>query len=66
MRQEVRALVSHDSFPDALQSEIVAGTSRLRSWIRQIQVHGAAESLFCLETWLRGTESFLDKRGGKG
>jgi hypothetical protein len=60
MRQEVKPSMTQDSLPYALESEIVAAGGRLRNWIGQVQVRGAADSLFCLETWLRGIESFFD------
>jgi hypothetical protein len=60
MRQEVRSFVTQNTSPDALQSEIMAAGDRLGSWTRLVQIRGASEVLFCLETWLRGIESFFN------
>ncbi len=49
-----------DSFLDALQSEIVAGTENLASWIRHIEASGGLEALFELETWLKGLRAFFE------
>src|SRR5512147_840508 len=49
-----------DSLLDALHSEIVAGSENLTAWIRQVQEQGAIESLFGLETWLKGIRSFFN------
>jgi hypothetical protein len=47
-------------FTDALQSEIVAGSENLATWIRLIHSQGGIEDLFGLETWLKGIRSFLN------
>jgi hypothetical protein len=60
MSGEVRSSITQDSLPGALGSEISAAGDRLGNWIRQVHLRGASDILFCLETWLRGIESFLD------
>jgi hypothetical protein len=60
MHQDMRSAVTQDSLPDALQSELLAAGDRLGNWIRQVHGRGASDVLFCLETWLRGIESFFD------
>lgn len=59
MPQETRIRSGQDSFIDVLHSEIIAGSENLTAWIRQIQEQGAIESLFEMETWLKGIRSFL-------
>jgi hypothetical protein len=49
-----------NSFVDALHSEMIAGTENLTKWIKQTQERGAIESLFGMETWLRGIRSYFD------
>jgi hypothetical protein len=51
---------ARNSFLDALHSEIVAGSENLNAWIRQVQAQGEIESLFGLETWLKGIRSFFN------
>jgi hypothetical protein len=51
---------TQNSFLDALHSEIIAGSENLTVWIRQVQIRGAIESLFGLETWLKGIRSFFN------
>jgi hypothetical protein len=52
--------LGQNSFLDALHSEIAAGSENLNVWIRQIQAHESIESLFGLETWLKGIRSFFN------
>ena len=49
-----------NSFLDALYSEIVTGNENLSSWIKNLHSQGAIQSLFELETWLKGIRSFLN------
>jgi hypothetical protein len=58
--QATKPLRVQDSFFDALHSEIIAGSENLTDWIRQVQDQGAIDSLFGLETWLRGLRSFFN------
>lgn len=51
-----------DSFSEALQSEILFGNQNLSLWIGQVQAGGGLETLFELESWLKGLNSFLDVR----
>jgi hypothetical protein len=51
---------TRNSFLDALHSEIVAGSENLNAWVRQVQAQGEIESLFELETWLKGIRSFFN------
>jgi hypothetical protein len=55
-----RKSAMHNSFLDALHSEIVAGSENLTAWVRQVQTQGAIDSLFGLETWLKGIRAFFD------
>jgi len=57
---DVRFSNSADSFVDALHSEIVAGSGNLNSWIKRVHAEGGIDSLFRLESWLRGLRSFFD------
>jgi len=59
MPVDTRQRMSQDSFLDALQSEIVAGTENLTSWIKHVEACGAIEHLFNLEVWLRGLRCFF-------
>jgi hypothetical protein len=45
-----------------LHSELRAGSENLAAWLRHVHSSGAAETLFELETWLRGLRSFFDPR----
>ena len=58
--QAAKPAVSRDSFLDALNSEILEGGEILDEWVRQIHARGGIESLFALETWLRGLRSFFN------
>jgi hypothetical protein len=58
--EAAKPLKLQNSFLDALHSEIVAGSENLTAWIRQVQDRGAIESLFGLETWLKGIRSFFN------
>jgi hypothetical protein len=51
---------ARNSFLEALRAEIVAGNENLSSWIRHVYQQGAIDSLFGLETWLKGVRSFLN------
>ncbi len=51
---------SHNSFSEVLAGEITAGSESLAAWIGQVQSRGALESLFGLETWLKGIRSFFN------
>lgn len=59
MPVDLRRRMSQDSFLDALQSEIVAGTENLTSWIKHVEDSGSIDNLFELETWLRGLRCFF-------
>jgi hypothetical protein len=50
---------SRDSFMDVLRSEITAENENLAAWIKQVALQGAIESLFALETWLKGIRAFF-------
>ena len=50
---------SHDSFVDVLRSEIIAESENLTAWVKQVSDQGAIESLFAMETWLKGIRSFF-------
>ncbi len=60
MAVDSRRKTQRDSFLDALQSEIVAGTENLASWIRHVEASGGLEDLFELETWLRALSAFFE------
>jgi hypothetical protein len=60
MRPDSNARRSQSLFLNALQSEITSGSESLAAWIKQIQSQGALESLFALETWLKGLRSFFN------
>ena len=49
----------HDSFVDVLRSEIIAESENLTTWVKQVGDQGAIESLFTMETWLKGVRSFF-------
>lgn len=51
---------ARNSFLEALRAEIVAGNENLSSWIKHVYQHGVIDSLFGLETWLKGIRSFLN------
>ncbi|MBN2241288.1 MAG: hypothetical protein JW793_01260 [Acidobacteria bacterium] len=51
---------ARNSFLEALRAEIVAGNENLSSWIKHVHERGAIDSLFGLETWLKGIRSFLN------
>jgi len=51
---------TRNSFLEALRAEIVAGNEHLSSWIKHIHSHGIIDSLFGMETWLKGIRSFLN------
>ncbi len=57
---EKKSAQTYNSFLDALRSEIAAGNESLSSWIKHIHSRGAIDSLFELETWLKGVRSFLN------
>jgi hypothetical protein len=60
MPPEVKPSSSQNSFLDVLHSEIIAGSENLTAWIKQVQSQGAIESLFKMETWLKGIRSFFN------
>ncbi len=60
MPPETRPLSSQNLFLDALRSEIIAGSENLAGWIRQLQAQNAIDSLFQLETWLKGVRAFFN------
>ncbi len=60
MAPESRKRATRDSFLDALQSEIVAGTENLASWIKHLEASGGIEDLFELESWLKGLRSYFE------
>ena len=49
----------HDSFVDVLHSEIISESENLTAWVKQVSDQGAIESLFAMETWLKGIRSFF-------
>jgi hypothetical protein len=51
---------SPNLFLDTLRSEILAGSENLTAWIRQIQAQDSIETLFKLESWLKGIRAFFD------
>jgi hypothetical protein len=59
MPREAKIHSRQDSFIDVLHSEIITGSEHLTAWIKQIQEQGAIESLFEMETWLKGIRSFF-------
>ncbi len=59
MPSETRTHGTHDSFADVLRSEIMAESENLTAWIKQLSEEGAIESLFAMETWLKGMQSFF-------
>jgi hypothetical protein len=58
--ESAKPLRIQNSFLDALHSEIVAGSENLSAWVKQVQDGGAIESLFGLETWLKGIQAFFN------
>ncbi len=60
MPAELKTPGTQNSFIDALQSEIITGSESLADWIKQIQSQGIIESLFDLETRLKGIRSFFN------
>lgn len=59
MPPETRVHSSRDSFGDVLRSEIMSESENLTAWIKQLSDQGAIESLFAMETWLKGVRSFF-------
>ncbi len=59
MIAEIKPVKNQDSFIEALHSEIIAGSESLLAWIRQVHAHGATDSLFGLEAWLKGIRCFF-------
>ncbi len=59
MGPEIKLSNRRDSFLDVLRSEIIAGSENLTAWINHIQDRGAIDSLFGLETWLKGIRAFF-------
>ncbi len=60
MPPEIKSSSSQNLFLDALRSEITAGSENLSAWLRQIQAQDALDSLFQLETWLKGIRAFFN------
>jgi hypothetical protein len=48
-----------NSFVEVLRSEIIAESENLNAWVKQLSDQGAIESLFAMETWLKGIRSFF-------
>jgi hypothetical protein len=59
MLAEKKPASGQDSFLEALHSEFIAGSENLNAWINQVYAQGAIDSLFGLETWLKGIRSFF-------
>jgi hypothetical protein len=59
MSPETRSRSAQDSFADVLHSEIASGNENLTAWIKQVQEQGSIESLFQMETWIKGLCSFF-------
>ena len=59
MPAELKSSSSQNSFLEALHSEIITGSESLTSWIKRVQSQGVIESLFNLETRLKGIRSFF-------
>ena len=61
MPPEAKLHSVQNSFVDVLRSEITAGSENLTFWIKQVQEQGTIESLFKMETWLKGIRSFFNE-----
>jgi hypothetical protein len=59
MLAEIKPADGQDTFLDVLQSEVIAGSENLNAWVNQIHAQGAMDSLFGLETWLKGIRFFF-------
>jgi hypothetical protein len=59
MPPETRIHSRRDSFGDVLRSEIMSESENLTAWIKQLNDQGAIDSLFAMESWLRGVRSFF-------
>ncbi len=53
---------SKNSFLEVLSAEILAGSENLITWIARVHDNGLIDSLFGMETWLKGIRSFFDVR----
>jgi hypothetical protein len=60
MPPEAKILGSQNLFLDTLRSEIIAGSENLTAWIQQIHAQDSIDTLFQLETWLKGIRSFFN------
>ncbi len=60
MPPEAKNLGGQNLFLDTLRSEILAGSENLTAWIRQIQSQDSIDTLFQLETWIKGIRAFFD------
>jgi len=49
-----------DSFLETLRSEITAGNAGFSTWVSHLEAVGGIQSLFELETWLRGLNAYFD------
>jgi hypothetical protein len=59
MPPEPETQSGHDSFVDVLHSEIITESENLTAWVKQVSDQGAIESLFAMESWLKGIRSFF-------
>ncbi len=62
MSHSVNPRTATDSFLDTLDSEVVAGGEALHAWLIHLEATGGIDSLFQLESWLRGLKAFFDVR----
>jgi hypothetical protein len=60
MPPEAKIPGGQNLFLDTLRSEILAGSENLTAWIRQIQAQDSIDTLFQLETWLKGIRAFFN------
>lgn len=51
---------SQNLFNEILRSEVPAGGENLSAWVGQVQARGSIDSLFRLETWLKGVRSYFN------
>jgi hypothetical protein len=59
MPPRINIAENRDFVLETLRSEITADGGCLAAWVRRLQSCGAIDSLFRLETWLRGLRSFF-------
>src|SRR5512143_4129597 len=62
MSHSVNPRTATDSFLDTLDSEVVSGGEALHAWLIHLEATGGIDSLFQLESWLRGLKAFFDVR----